>query len=135
MEEYKFELINRVLESTKNSNKYTFNIEVTAYKFISTNLDLEFQLKLENSILIFKMAKIDLKTNEAWNDLEHIAYLKGYFGFVEKKELEAAVKNLANRIDDLNYASNFNNRWQEFADAFIEWHKIHIKPLLDKEIK
>lgn len=133
MSEYKFELTDRNVESTRATNKSKFCIEVTSPKFTSTNLYIEFQLRFGNNH--FRTEKIDIKTNAAWSEAEHIAYLKGYFGFSEKDELKVAVINLANRIDNQHYLSNFGSSWKDFVDEFMEWYEITIKPLLEDEVR
>ena len=132
MSEYSFELTDRNIESTRKSIKSNFNIEVVAVKFASTNLYLEFKCKYGDKRFVIE--KIDLKTNASWGEAEHIAYLKGYFGFAEKNELENAVKNLADKLDNNIPMSNFNAKWRDFVDEVAEWYGLNIKPLLDDEL-
>jgi len=130
---YHFELTNRIIESTRNNLKSRFFIEATASRFKSTSLFIQFELECGSSNFVIKDLK--LNSNAAWSEEEHIAYLKGYFGFTDRREIEAAISGLINKIDNEHYILNFDTKWLDFVEEFTDWYKGNIKPLLDDEFK
>lgn len=131
MIKYNFELTSRSVQSTRSSLQSEFVIAVLASKFCSTSLYLQFSLTQRNSDLQVK--QIAFKANESVEELEHLGFLRGSFGFANRRELDAALANLVKTLNEELATNNTDSRWQDFKEQFVEWYNTQIKPLIKAE--
>lgn len=133
MIEYNFELMSRSVQSSRSSLQSEFVIAVLASKFCSTSLYLQFSLIQRSGDLEVK--QIEFKANESVEELEHLGFLRGSFGFANKRELDAALANLVKTLNEESAINNTDSRWQDFKEQFVEWYNIQIKPLIKVEME
>ena len=66
---------------------------------------------------------------------EHIGYLKGYFGFKSKEDIDNSLKILIDNLNGKYPERNFYKKsWNIFTDTFNQWYQEKLKPRLQKDI-
>jgi len=131
MIKYDFELTSRSVQSSRSALHSEFVVAVLASKFCSTSLYLQFSLTQRSGDL--KVKQIEFRANESVEELEHIGFLRGSFGFANRRELDAALANLVKILNEESAINNTDSRWQDFKEQFVEWYNAHIKPLINAE--
>lgn len=132
-EEYIFKVNSRKIETYNNSAEEKITIKAHNTKFKATNFYISLNLNKYTNII--HISQIDLKIGVSWQDIETLAYLKGYFGFTEDKEITKALSELKNAFNgEPTNIDVFEPKWQEFHLSFIKWYKDKLKLCLEKEL-
>jgi hypothetical protein len=133
-EEYIFKVSSREVKSYLPDLDQKLNIQASHAKFKSTTF--YFLLQFDQKADTFLIKTIELKVGISWQDLETIAYLKGYFGFIEDREILKAIEELKNALNDKECSvAQFDAKWQEFHISLKKWFFDKIKPCLELELK
>ena len=131
MIKYNFELTSRTVQSTRSLLQSEFIVSILASNFCSTSLYLQFSLTQRGDALQVK--EIAFKANDSMEELEHLGFLRGSFGFANKRELDTALVNLVKTLNEESAINNADSRWQNFKEQFVEWYIAQIKPLIQAE--
>ena len=134
MELYNFKITCRKIESYLSNTDEKLTIQVSHAKLKATNFYFSLTLDREKDAILIKT--VELKVGVAWQDLEAIAYLKGYFGFTEDRDISKAIEELKNALNGNEYSlGQLDPKWQEFHMDFQKWFMYKIKPCLEKELE
>lgn len=134
MEEYKFELIERNLKSTKYDFSISCTIRATKGNLAISSTNMDFSTKhLENRFLIDKLEFSAIEGDSS--DTEHLGFLRGYFEFEKKENIYKAINSLKQTLVGQYIADNINDKWKDFRNEFVDWYGKFLKPIIEEEIE
>jgi hypothetical protein len=85
IEQYIFKVTSRKIESYLPDMDEKLTIKVSHTKFKATNF--YFSLRFDKTLDSITIKDLDIKVGAGYQDLETIAYLKGYFSFIEDRDI------------------------------------------------